>query len=57
MSLRYTLIRVLIGLWVSLVQKIKEVMGSLDKINVARPCKLFQSRIKAMVEADGDFFK
>jgi hypothetical protein len=56
-SLRYTLVRDLIALWVSLVQKIKEVMGSLNKVNVARPCKLFQSRIKAMVEADGDFIK
>jgi hypothetical protein len=41
----------------SLVQKIKEVMGSLERDTVANACRRFWSRIKAVVEADGDFIE
>jgi hypothetical protein len=41
----------------SLILKIKEVMGSLDRETVARACRQFWSRIEAMVEADGDFIE
>jgi hypothetical protein len=41
----------------SLVQKIKEVMGSLERDTVANARRRFWSRIEAMVEADGDFIE
>jgi hypothetical protein len=40
-----------------LIQKIKEVMGSLDRDTVAKACKRFRSRIEAVVAADGDFIE
>jgi hypothetical protein len=39
------------------VQKIKEVMGSLEMDTVANACRRFRSRIEAVVEADGDFIE
>jgi hypothetical protein len=41
----------------SLILKIKEVMGSLDRKTVARACRQFQSRNEAAVEADEDFIE
>jgi hypothetical protein len=41
----------------SLISKIKEVMGNLDRATVARACKRFRSRIEAVVKADGDFIE
>ncbi len=41
----------------SLLFTIKEVMGNLDTDTMAKPCRRFHSRIKAVVEANGDFFK
>jgi hypothetical protein len=40
-----------------LIQKIKEVMGSLYRDTVAKACKRFRSRIEAVVAADGDFIE
>jgi hypothetical protein len=40
----------------SLVQTIKEVMDSLDRDTMERACKCFWSRIKTLVEADGNLF-
>jgi hypothetical protein len=39
----------------SLVHKIKEVMGILERDKVARACKWFRPRIEEMVAADGNF--
>jgi hypothetical protein len=39
----------------SLVQKMKEVMGSLERNTVARACKRFRPRMEEMVAAGGDF--
>ncbi len=39
----------------SLVQKMKEVMGSLEKNTMARACKRFRLRMEEMVAAGGDF--
>ncbi len=39
----------------SLVHKMKEVMGILERDTVARACKLFRPRIEEMVAADDDF--
>jgi hypothetical protein len=38
-----------------MVHKIKEVMGSLEKDTMAMTCKLFMSRIEAVVAAGGSF--
>jgi hypothetical protein len=35
----------------------KERMGSLNKDTVVMACKHFMSRVKALVEADGDFIE
>jgi hypothetical protein len=35
----------------------KEVMGSLDRDTVAKACRSFCSRIKAVVADDGDFIE
>ena len=40
-----------------LIEKIKEVMGSLDRDTVARSCRRFCSRIEAVIAADGDFIE
>jgi hypothetical protein len=40
-----------------LIQKIKEVMGSLIKNTVAKACKSLMSRIEAVITADGSFDK
>ncbi len=39
----------------SMVHKIKEVMGSLNRNTVARACRCFQSWSEAVVEADSNF--
>ncbi len=39
----------------SLVHKMKEVMGILERDTVARACKRFRPRIEEMVAVDGDF--
>jgi hypothetical protein len=39
------------------VQKIKKVMGSLDRDTVARTCKQLRTRIEAVVQANGDFIE
>ncbi len=39
----------------SLVQKNKEVMGSLDRDTMARACRWLQPWIEALVEIEGDF--
>ncbi len=41
----------------SLVAKIKEVMGNLDRDTVAKACRRFRSRIEAVVAANGDFIE
>jgi hypothetical protein len=38
-----------------MIQKIKEVMGSLIKSTVAKACKSLMSRIEAVITADGSF--
>ncbi len=40
-----------------LIKKIKEVTGSLNRDTVAKACRRFRSRIKAVVAADGDFIE
>jgi hypothetical protein len=40
-----------------LIEKIKEVMGSLDRDTVAKACRRFRSRIEAVVAAEGDFIE
>jgi len=37
--------------------KIREVMGHLPRDTVAKACQRFCSRIEAVVEPGGDFFK
>ena len=39
----------------ALIQKIKELMGSLDKDTMAKACKMFMVRMDAVVTADGNF--
>jgi hypothetical protein len=39
----------------SVVRKIKEVMGSLEKDTMAMTYKLFMSRIEVLVAASGNF--
>ncbi len=39
----------------SLFNKIKEVIGSIDRDTMLKACKCFQSRLKAVVEADSNF--
>ena len=41
----------------SLMAKITEVMGNLPRDIMAKACQRFCSRIEAVVEACGDFFK
>jgi len=41
----------------SLVAKIKEVMGNLDRDTVEKACRRFRSRIEAVVAANGDFIE
>jgi hypothetical protein len=41
----------------SLRAKISEVMAGMDREVVIHPCKMFQSRIEAIVEASGDFIE
>ena len=41
----------------SLMVKIMEVMGNLLRATVAKACKRFRPRIKAVVKAGGDFFE
>ncbi len=41
----------------SLRAKISEVMADMSREVVIHPCKIFQSRIEANVEASGDFIK
>jgi hypothetical protein len=38
-----------------LIQKIKEVIGSLDRDTVAKACNSFKLKIENVVIADGDF--
>jgi hypothetical protein len=35
----------------------KEVLGNLDRDTMAKACQRFQSRIEAVVAANGDFFE
>jgi hypothetical protein len=41
----------------SLMVKINEVMGNLNKDAVAKACRGFRTKIEAVVEANGDFFE
>ncbi len=41
----------------SLVMKIKELMGNLDKDTVAKACRGFRTRFEAVVEVNGHFLK
>jgi hypothetical protein len=41
----------------SLVAKIKEVMGNLDRDTLAKACRRFRTRLEAVVEGNGDFFE
>jgi hypothetical protein len=41
----------------SLRAKISEVMAGMDREVVIHPCKMFQSRIEAIVEASGDIIE
>ena len=41
----------------SLMAKIMEVMGNLSRDTVAKASRRFHSRIEAVVEAGGNFFK
>jgi hypothetical protein len=41
----------------SLRSKISEVMADKDREVIIHPCKMFQSRIEAIVEASGDFIE
>jgi hypothetical protein len=41
----------------SLRAKISEVMACMDMEVVIHPCKMFQPRIEAIVEASGDFIE
>jgi hypothetical protein len=41
----------------SVISKIKEVMGNLNRDTVARACKRSRSKLEAVVEADSDFSK
>jgi hypothetical protein len=41
----------------SLVMKIKELMGNLDKDTVAKAYRGFRTKIEAVVEVNGDFLK
>lgn len=41
----------------SVKNKIKEVMGNLERDLVAKACSRFRSRIEAVVEAEGDFIE
>jgi hypothetical protein len=43
-------------LFTTLVIKMKEVMGNLDRDTVAKAYRRFQSRFEAVVAANGDFF-
>ena len=40
-----------------MVVKIKELMGNLDKDTVAKAYRGFRTKIEAVVEVNGDFFK
>jgi hypothetical protein len=40
-----------------LIQKIKEVMGSLARDTLAKACMSFRSRIEAVFTADGSFIE
>jgi hypothetical protein len=40
-----------------LIEKIKEMMGSLDRDTVAKSCRRFRSRIEAVIAAEGDFIE
>jgi hypothetical protein len=39
------------------MQKIMEMMGSLDRDTMANACRQFWSMVEAMVVADGNFFR
>jgi hypothetical protein len=41
----------------NLIQKIKEVKGSLDRDTVVKACNSFKLKIENVVTADGDFIK
>ncbi len=42
---------------IDLIQKMKEVMGSLFRDTLAKACKSFRSRIEALFIADGNFIE
>jgi hypothetical protein len=42
---------------VSLLVKIKELMGKLDKDTAAKACRGFRTKIEAVVKVKGDFLK
>jgi hypothetical protein len=41
----------------SMLVKIKELMGNLDKDTMAKSCCGFRTKIEAMVKVKGDFLK
>jgi hypothetical protein len=41
----------------SLVVKIKELMGNLDKDTMAKACRGFHTKIEAVLKVKGDLFK
>jgi hypothetical protein len=41
----------------SLLVKIKEVMGNLDKDTVSRNCRGFHIRLETVVDVNSDFFE
>jgi hypothetical protein len=39
-----------------MIQKVKEVMASLTRDTVVKPCNSFKLKIETIVTADGDYY-